>query len=529
MENLLTTMAKRNNFYMTKGELIKWGSLVFIIMSILGFIIASLIIGLKRDALIDEVKNRVEILASGKADVVSTWTNGLKNVGNHITEADIVRLFATELGYLTETGEEENIDQSILAQLPYMQEVMAEFTRQNNLIEAIMVNRKGKPFISSSATPKITPAQQNAIGDVLKTKEPKILSIRSTGGRLMLDILKPVFMLEEEIRSPEAVAVLISVFAIEDILPGIMSSGPLAQKGESLYLIQNVGDKSEYISLGKVPYVKPLNSKDKVEPLAFGMMNSLVEGNDVFMSSANVKGTPFMVVQEYNVSNALAGLESYASLVKSVSLFVVLFLFAVVIALVTFILGARNRQRVHMQQQVMNALVKAVEIRDPYLGGHHNRLAKLVLDVANSMKLDVNERSTLYYSAMLSGIGKIFIPQNVLTKKGKLTEEEVKILHSHIDYAMNVIGDMDFDYPVASTIHQMYERMDGSGYPNNLNGTNINLLSRILGACDVYCALIEPRVYRKQMTVTEAVAEIKKEEYKYDKGVLAVIEKTVHE
>ena len=144
------------------------------------------------------------------------------------------------------------------------------------------------------------------------------------------------------------------------------------------------------------------------------------------------------------------------------------------------------------------------------------------------MNLSDDDVSTLRYSALLAGIGKIAIPKDILTKPEKLTIEETKIMQSHVSFAEEILEDMEFDLPIKDVVSQMYERLDGSGYPRALSGTEINKLARILSACDVFCALRSPRSYREGKTDQQALEIMQNDIALFDAEVLAMLFKVIN-
>jgi len=409
---------------------------------------------------------------------------------------------------------------------------MFDYVSQNNLVQAYMVSSHGDAYLSSIPDLQATAMQVAGIKSVFESRKAVVLPIHASGGELLVDVIKPVFMLEEMDRNPAVVGVLVTVFKVTDVLKTLLAPHKLAQKGEVTYLVQQAtAEGIEQIWLDNdVVAIRDMNpsfmgpTNLDVQTVAnFKPHESPVDGQPVFISTARVGATIFNVVQELDVKTVLAPIAKYRNGVYAFSFLSVLFIGAILSGFMMHVIGIRNRSRVNHQQQVLKALVKSVELRDIYLSGHHERVAKIALSVGNRMRLSVPERSTLYYSAMLSGVGKIFIPQDILTKPGKLTKKEMETLQGHIDYAMSVLEDMEFDFPISEVIYQMSERMDGSGYPNQKEGADINLLSRILAVCDVYCALTRPRSYRKEMDVNQALEVIQKESDKFDKGVIGVL------
>ena len=180
-----------------------------------------------------------------------------------------------------------------------------------------------------------------------------------------------------------------------------------------------------------------------------------------------------------------------------------------------------------IQNQAINALVQTVEIKDPHLAGHHARIAYIANKLAKKLNLSDSDKLTLDYSARLSGIGKVFVPQALLTKPGKLTTDELEIIQTHVVRAKEVLNNIDFSLPITDTITNMYERLDGSGYPNALTAEHIGQLSRILAISDAFCALIVPRSYREAIDFNQAVKFLESQHGKYDTDILLVLEEIV--
>ena len=192
----------------------------------------------------------------------------------------------------------------------------------------------------------------------------------------------------------------------------------------------------------------------------------------------------------------------------------------------------RMRQR---QKSLIEAFTRAEESVDPYLAGHSHRMSRLGDLVAVSMGLTEDGRNTVVMGAMLSQIGKLFIPRDLLTKKGRLTPEELAQVHRAPEHAFHLMKSVDFDLPIARALHEMYEHMDGSGYPRGLKGDGILPEARVLAVLNAFCAMVSSRSYRKGMDEQEAIAEMEgnacfdqtvvehlKEVLKTPEGILAV-------
>jgi HD-GYP domain-containing protein (c-di-GMP phosphodiesterase class II) len=193
---------------------------------------------------------------------------------------------------------------------------------------------------------------------------------------------------------------------------------------------------------------------------------------------------------------------------------------------VTELVEQRHRKERAIQQMV-TALVRAIELRDPYLAGHSRRVAEFSLAVGRQLDCSEEALATLELAANLSQIGKLAIRKELLTKPARLTAEEIAEMETHIGHAVELLQGIDFELPVVETIAHMHERLDGEGYPKRLKGEAISLTGRILGTCDVFCARLEPRSYRSGLA-PEAVLDILAQNgARYDPRVIEALRQVV--
>lgn len=163
--------------------------------------------------------------------------------------------------------------------------------------------------------------------------------------------------------------------------------------------------------------------------------------------------------------------------------------------------AARERQA-----NSIAALVRAIESVDVNLIGHSMKMEHVADLLSRAMSLPDKDRETLRLAARLSQVGKIFVPRELLTKKGKLTPEEQAEVMRAPEYAYGILRDMQFNLPVPDAVFQMGERMDGTGLPRHLAGEAINHNARILAVVNAFCAMVSPRSYRAGMQPEQAVA-----------------------
>lgn len=184
-----------------------------------------------------------------------------------------------------------------------------------------------------------------------------------------------------------------------------------------------------------------------------------------------------------------------------------------------------EEQRKLTEQQTIAALATTIEHIDPYLGGHTRMLEALSIELARSMNMTDAEISTIEAAANLSQIGKLFVPRDILLKPGALTPEEKQEIEKHATHAQKVLGNIDFGLPVVETVVQMNEKMDGSGYPDQLSGDDIIPSAKLLGLTNTFCALIRPRAYRPALSVDKSLDILRDMEKFYDPEMFAALER----
>jgi putative nucleotidyltransferase with HDIG domain len=159
-------------------------------------------------------------------------------------------------------------------------------------------------------------------------------------------------------------------------------------------------------------------------------------------------------------------------------------------------------------EDVVGAIARAIEIRDPYTDGHQKRVSQLAVMIAHEMKLPDNRIVGLRLGSMIHDVGKIRVPAEVLSKPGRLSPIEMSLVREHVVAGYEIIKDLQFPWPLADMVLQHHERMDGSGYPNGLKGEEILLEARIMAVADVVEAMCSHRPYRAGLGMTAATDEI---------------------
>jgi len=178
--------------------------------------------------------------------------------------------------------------------------------------------------------------------------------------------------------------------------------------------------------------------------------------------------------------------------------------------------------------KTVEALVRAIELTDPYLAGHSRLMGAMAIEVAKVLNAADRDIATVETAANLCHIGKLFVDRNLLLKTGVLTEAEKKEMERHVEHASKILKDIDFGLPVFEAVSQMNEGMNGEGYPDGLKGDEIVLPARILGVVNSFCAMVQPRAYRGAREVSEALSILVGEDGLYDGKVIKALEEVVH-
>lgn len=160
-------------------------------------------------------------------------------------------------------------------------------------------------------------------------------------------------------------------------------------------------------------------------------------------------------------------------------------------------------------RQTIELLVAASELRDLYTAGHQRRVAELAKNIAAKLGLSSDVVDAVNMAALIHDVGKIKVPAEILSKPGPLSEVEYLLVKTHPQAGYDLLKGIDFPWPVAEVVLQHHERLDGSGYPQGLEGQEVRLEARIIAVADVVEAMASDRPYRRALGVEAALKEIR--------------------
>lgn len=187
-----------------------------------------------------------------------------------------------------------------------------------------------------------------------------------------------------------------------------------------------------------------------------------------------------------------------------------------------------SRRLLDSNLSLMRSLGNAIAKRDSDTDAHNYRVTLYAVALAEAMELPRREIADLVAGAFLHDVGKIGIPDSILLKPGKLTDDEFRIMKTHALLGVEIVADNPWLTGAACTIRHHHERFDGTGYPDGLVGDAIPRVARIFAVVDVFDALTSERPYKRPLGLAETLAIIENDSGRhFDPAVVAIFQKIV--
>src|SRR6059058_3595522 len=180
----------------------------------------------------------------------------------------------------------------------------------------------------------------------------------------------------------------------------------------------------------------------------------------------------------------------------------------------------------NLHLRTIEALALAIEAKDHTTHEHLQRVRVYAIEVAKELGVAGPEMEALHAAALLHDIGKLAIPEHIISKTGRLTPEEFEKVKIHPVVGAEILERVRFPYPVVPIVRAHHEKWDGSGYPAGLKGEQIPIGARILSAVDFLDALASDRQYRRAIPLQEVMARLTQESGKsFDPKVVDVLQR----
>lgn len=240
----------------------------------------------------------------------------------------------------------------------------------------------------------------------------------------------------------------------------------------------------------------------------------------------NLKGGTYKF--HFSILNTLTGLdenEMTVTLVKQLTayeqgwfwLVIGIVGLALIAAVVAFYYHRKNtklmkqhQEREKLIDEMTSVFASCVDLKDAYTNGHSHRVASYSAKLARKLGKSEDEVRKIYRIALLHDIGKIAIPDSILNKQAKLTDEEYAVMKSHPKRGYDILKDVTIDPDLAIGAGYHHERLDGKGYPFGLTGEKIPEFAQIISVADTFDAMYSTRPYRKQLDLSVVTDELKR-------------------
>lgn len=186
---------------------------------------------------------------------------------------------------------------------------------------------------------------------------------------------------------------------------------------------------------------------------------------------------------------------------------------------------AHAEEMSHLHLRTIEALALAIEAKDHTTHEHLQRVRVYAMEIAKDLRLSGEEMEALRAASLLHDIGKLAVPEHIISKPGKLTPEEFEKMKIHPIIGAEILEQVRFPYPVVPIVHSHHEKWDGSGYPSGIKGEEIPIGARILAAVDCLDALASHRQYRPALPLDQAMGKVAAESGRsFDPKVVKILQ-----
>jgi len=275
----------------------------------------------------------------------------------------------------------------------------------------------------------------------------------------------------------------------------------VSAKGHDLHKLQQIDlDQSYHIKTGTVRVIKDILSN--VSRMPEDKMQELINAS---------KPIGHTMISELKFNNTVVGTISIDSPPEAKPFTNAdLRVFEAFTNLATAFLGLKRlfRAQSQFQQQLILAMIKILEIHDPYTKGHSENVGLISAEIAREMNFDDEQINEIYWAGLVHDIGKINIPNTILLKSGRLTREEYEEIKKHPIWGAEILDTSEDIEIIVMAVRHHHERWDGHGYPDGLSESDIPLYSRIIAVADTYEAMTSDRSYKKAVSKAFALEEI---------------------
>ena len=175
-------------------------------------------------------------------------------------------------------------------------------------------------------------------------------------------------------------------------------------------------------------------------------------------------------------------------------------------------------------ESTLISISKIVDLRDAYTAGHENEVGNIACQIGHKLGYTEEHCQLLKWAGIVHDVGKIAIPAEILSKPGRLSAIEYRLIQTHAQMSFDILQGVEMNYPLANVVLQHHERLDGSGYPQGLAGDKILEDAKIIAVADVFEAMVSHRPYRAGLGYDWALQElVEHKDTKYDAKIVDIL------
>lgn len=274
----------------------------------------------------------------------------------------------------------------------------------------------------------------------------------------------------------------------------------VAENKLDLKYIKNENDI--FVELNEGDYII-FSSDDVIYPNKFS-------DSGIILIYPNTKATPNLDVSlSYYINNPIIFYPTFWIGIAILVITIIPIIFELIMKQKVKIYIAQKNQSERIVVEAIETFTSFIDAKDPYTKGHSNRVSEYAMEIAKGLNLSTDECKKIYYIALMHDCGKIGIPDNILTKPGKLTKEEYDIIKTHTTIGYDILKNFNSIEGIRDGVLYHHERYDEKGYPEGIKGEQIPLIARIICVADSFDAMTSNRCYRKALSKDEVINELK--------------------
>lgn len=346
----------------------------FVVLAALGYFLCDYAIQSRKQELTAAAEKRLDIAATGKAEVIETWLNSRIAATDRVAKNGLFRLFATEIN-LANGG---RLPKALNDQLPYMQNALSSFARQEGLIGAYLLGPDGRAYLASGDAPPLSDAQRAAARAQKDHAGVTFLPFRADpAAGLVFDFLLPVYAAQGPVDGADAsavVGILLLTSPAAEALAALVAPATPGHESEETRLYQE-SDGAYFELLAKRPPYVALTRDDSMNAGATGFHTVTDKnGNELFSVGAEVAGTSLIVTQQIAVEEALAPLTTYAFFIIGLAVSFLIVIFSVLITIWLLLTGQNARALARQYKE----FASQINVQRRLLGRINNTIDELI-------------------------------------------------------------------------------------------------------------------------------------------------------